>query len=750
MTLINHNSNKYKVVGTRPIRHDALDKVTGKANYGADINLPGMLHGKVLRSPYAHAKIKSIDFSKLNKLNNIKAIATFKDLKNPGPTDMKAVLGQTPTHNIFAENKVLYKGHPILAIAATNLHDAEEALKLIDIEYDVLQPTTNVEDSISKNAPILHDNWIDPLNDKPTNIGEHQQFKSGNIDDGFQKSDNIFEKQYTTKTVHQGYIELQNATAWWTNDQRVTIWCSTQGHFGVRDNTARILGIPVSDIKVVPMEIGGGFGGKIAVYLEPIAAILSKKSGQPVKLTMTRSEVLEATGPTSGSIVNIKIGYTNQGIITGAKADIFFEAGAFPGGPIGGACAAIFAPYDIKNVLINAYDVVTNKPRTTAYRAPGAPIVCFAVESALDEISKEINIDPIDIRLLNVAEEGSRRADGVVNLKIGAKEVMEALKKHPHYLSPVKGPNIGRGIGMGFCRNNTGPACAVANVLNNGTITLVEGSIDLAGSRTAVSQQLAEVLGIPVEKIIPQVGDTDTIGYTSNTGGSGVVFKTGWAAYEAAQDIIQQLIKRAAKIWDTNEKDIEYIDGILKHKIDTELQITFEEIAELLSQTGGPVVGKANLNPGGSGGSYAANIVDLEVDPDTGKVTILRFTAFQDVGTAIHPSYVEGQIQGGTSQGIGWALNEEYFMNEKGELENTSLLDYRMPTSLDLPPIEAVIVEVPNPGHPFGVRGVGEANIVPPLAAIGNAIEQALGIRMYDLPMNPQSLLLEINKQKHA
>jgi CO/xanthine dehydrogenase Mo-binding subunit len=459
---------------------------------------------------------------------------------------------------------------------------------------------------------------------------------------------------------------------------------------------------------------------------------------------MDRTEVLTATGPTSGALVRIKIGVTNEGRITGATAWFAYEAGAFPGSPTSGGASAVFSPYQIDNVGVDGFDVVDNKPRTQAYRAPGAPIVMFCTETLMDEIAEKLKMDPVDFRLLNVATEGTRRADGVMNGPIGAEEVMRAVKEHPHYQASVgqgAGKLLGRGVGMGFCRNNSGMSCVVANVLANGTVSLVEGSVDIGGSRTAVAQMFAEVLGMPVEDVMPQVADTDTIGYTSNTGGSGVAFKTGWAAHEAAQDVKQQLVERAALIWDTDVDQVEYVDGGLRHKADTELQLTFKEIAPQLAGTGGPVVGRANLNPGGSSGSYSAIIVDVEVDAETGKVEVLRTTAFQDAGTAIHPAYVEGQIQGGTSQGVGWALNEEYYMTDGGAMANSSLLDYRMPTTLDLPMIEAVIVEVPNPAHPFGVKGVGEANIAPPLAALANAIHGATGVRMRSLPMNPAAVV---------
>ena len=738
-------TKEYKVVGTRPIRHDGADKVTGRAVYGADMNLPGMIYGKVLRSPHAHARILSVDTSKAESHPDTRAIATNADFAPSAPVGPIAVLGQMPKENILARDKVLYKGHAIAAVAAVSPHAAEEILSLIEVEYEVLPAYTSVEESMADDALPLHDTW--PNNpDLPggTNVAGLDQHRFGDPDAGFAEADRVFEREYRTKTVHQGYIEPQNATAWWGPDGRLTVWCSSQGHFGVRDNTARILGLSVSDVKVVPLEIGGGFGGKIPPYLEPVAAVMSKKSGHPVKMVMDRTEVLQGTGPTSGSLVRIKIGVTNEGRITAAHCWMALEAGAFPGAPLAGAASAVFAPYLIENVQVDGYDVVSNKPRTQAYRAPGAPIVMYCTETLMDEIAEALGIDSVELRLLNVARQGDRRADGVMNGRIGSEEVMHSVREHPHFSAPlgqIDGRLRGRGWSMGFCRNNAGPACVVANVLDNGSVSLVEGSVDIGGTRTAIAQQFAEVLGIPVEDVNPTIGDTDTIGYTSVTGGSGVAFKSGWAAHEAAMDVMQQLIVRASLLWDTDPENVEYVDGVLQHKSDSELRFTFQEIAGRLAETGGPVVGRANLNPGGQGGSYAANIVDVEVDPDTGKVDILRYTAFQDAGFAIHPSYVEGQIQGGAAQGIGWALNEEYYMGEDGAMMNTSLLDYRMPTSLDLPMIDAVIVEVNNPGHPFGVRGVGEANIAAPLAAIANAIHNATGARLRSLPMNPQAVV---------
>ena len=740
---------EYKVVGTRPIRHDGVDKVTGKALYGADVQLPGMIYGKVLRSPHAHARVRSIDTSKAEAHPDVKAVATSKDLASVsdeiterGDADFTSL--KYVRDKVLASDKVLFKGHPIAAVASSSPHVAEEALSLIEVEYEVLPSVTSVEEAMKPDAPLLHaEITTASLGDdtpKRTNIAGHDQYKLGDVEKGLEEADFVLEREYRTKTVHQGYIEPQNGTAWWTPDGHLTIWCSSQGHFGIRDSTSKILGMPVSKIKVVPMEIGGGFGGKLNAYLEPVAAVLSRKSGLPVKMTMTRAEVLEATGPTSGSHVKVKVGVTKEGRITAAQAYLAFESGAYPGSSLGGATACMFSPYDIENLQVDGYDVVDNKTKTSAYRAPGAPIGAFAVESVMDEISEKLNMDPMEFRMMNGAREGTRRIDGMVNGRIGMLETAEAVKSHPHYLAPLEGKNRGRGVAMGFWRNNTGPSSVLATLVADGTVMLVEGSVDIGGTRVAVAQQLAEVLGIPVEDVSPQVADTDTIGFTSNTGGSGVAFKTGWTAYEAAQDIKRQLIDRAATMWETSPEEVEYVDGVLQHKSDPELRTTLKEIAPTLNDTGGPIVGRASLNPRGSSGSYTANIVDVEVDTETGKVELLRYTAFQDAGTAVHPSYVEGQLQGGTVQGIGWALNEEYYMSEDGHMLNSSLLDYRMPTSLDVPMIDTVIVEVPNPGHPFGVRGVGEASIVPPMAAMANAIYDAVGIRMRELPMRPGSV----------
>ena len=753
-------NEEFDVVGTRPIRHDGNDKVTGRARYSADMTLPRLLHGKILRSPHAHARIKSIDPSRALALPGVKAVVTSADFAQP--SGKVADLGEGAmanpkwiSNNCLAAEKALYRGHAVAAVAATSLQAAEEAIALIDVDYEVLPAAVDLEAAMKSDAPILHERLANSENPnirpgglrddddtgKATNISNHFIFELGDTEQGFKDADVIVERELRTATVHQGYIEPHSATAMWGEDGKLTIWCSSQGHFQIRDLTSLVLGIPVSEIKVIPMEIGGGFGGKTVIYLEPVAAALSKKAGRPVKISMGRTEIFEATGPTSGTSIRVKIGADNKGMITGADITMIYEAGGFPGSPINQACQCVLTPYEIANGRIEGYDVVVNKPKAAAYRAPGVPAAAFAAESVIDEICEKLGMDPLEFRAKNGAKEGSRRIPGPVLQRVGYEETLAAAMQTEHYNTPLEGPNRGRGVAAGFWFNGTGPACATASVNADGTVSLIEGSPDIGGSRAAMAMQVAEVLGIPAEDVHPSIGDTDSVGYTSLTAGSGATFKSGWACYEAAMDIKQQLLQRSARIWDVDLDDVEFVNGEASHKSDPELKLTFKQLAARLVGTGGPVVGRGNVNPPGVGNAFAVHIVDVEVDPDTGKVEILRYTALQDVGKAIHPSYVEGQLQGGVAQGIGWALNEEYVYNESGEMANSSFLDYRMPTSLDLPMIDTVIVEVANPGHPFGVRGVGEVCIVPPMAAVANAIHNATGVRMGVLPMSPGNVL---------
>ena len=757
------SNEEFNVVGSRPVRPDGAEKVTGRARYGADTVLPGLLYGKILRSPHSHAVIKSVDTSAAEALPGVRAVVTSADWPETSRRLSDLAEGAIQnlgflSTNVLARGKALYKGHAIAGVAAISPHVAEQALELIKVDYEVLPPVLSADEAMKPGAPLLHDRLAGLSNaamrpggllddDDPTvgsNIANHFEFRLGDVEQGFKEAEVIVEKETETVPVHQGYIEPHAGTAQWGPDGKLTLWSSSQGQFTVRDHTARFMGIPIADVKAVPLEIGGGFGAKTVLYVEPVAALLSRKSGHPVKVQMNRKEVFEATGPTSGTKIKVKLGATKEGKLVAAEASLVYEAGAFPGSPVSPGAQCMMGQYDVPNAYLEAYDVVINRPKSAAYRAPGAPASAFAMETAIDELCEKLEMDPLEFRLLNSSKEGVRRVTGPMTPKVGYIETLQALKDHPHTHAPLgesNGKLRGRGLASGFWGNNTGPASAVAVVNSDGSVGLTEGSPDIGGSRAAVSQHLAEVLSIPMEDIKPQVGDTDSIGFTSNTGGSSATFKSGWAAYEAGQDVKRQMIERAAKIWDIPVNDVEYADAVLQHKSDQELRLTFKQIAARQVGTGGPIVGRAGVNPPGAGPSIAVHLVDVEVDPETGKVDVIRYTAVQDAGKAIHPSYVEGQIQGGVVQGIGWALNEEYRFDDDGGMLNSSFLDYRMPISLDLPMIDTVIVEIANPAHPYGLRGVGEVPLVPPLAAVSNAVYDAIGVRIDSLPISPDKVL---------
>ncbi|MCS5667095.1 MAG: xanthine dehydrogenase family protein molybdopterin-binding subunit, partial [Dehalococcoidia bacterium] len=543
---------EFNVVGKRPVRPDGVDKVTGRARYGDDTNLTGTLRAKVLRSPHPHARIKSINTSKAEAFPGVRAVLTAKDL--PFASLTKEGLGGEYTalkfasDHMMASDKVLFKGHPVAAVAAVNAHVAESAMALIEVEYEVLEAVIDVRAAMQDTAPLLHEdlrtNDMGETADKSSNIATHMSYEIGDLTKGFAAADLVMEKEYTTATVHQGYIEPHNTTAFWNADGQLNLWTSTQGTFQVRATVANILRIPASQIKVTPMEIGGGFGGKITAYLDAICAVLSQKTGAPVKALMTRTEVFEASGPAPSSWMRVKIGVKNSGQMTAVETEMAMDAGAYPGSPVMQAIVCAFACYDVENGKVDGYDVVDNKPKTAAYRAPGAPQAAFAVESLIDEICGELKMDPIDFRLLNAAKEGTRRIEGLVARKIGFVECLEAARNHDHYKAQL-GDGEGRGIAAGYWPNRGFQSSVSMTVNYDGVVSLIMGSVDIGGTRASIAQQAAETLGIAYEDVKPTVVDPDSIGYTFITGGSRTCFATGLAAVNAAEDIKAQMLERA-------------------------------------------------------------------------------------------------------------------------------------------------------------------------------------------------------------
>ena len=744
-----------KVVGTRPVRPDGVPKVTGLARYGADFALPGMLWGDILRSPHAHARIRAIDTSKARALPGVKAVITSAEFPEQkyeflGP-ERVAVNFWHMTRNIMAREKVLYEGHAVAAVAAINKAVASEALRLIEVDYEPLPHVIDVDAAMQPDAPLLFEDMItrgvEPAPARPSNVSKRIEFKLGDTEAGFAAADEIVEMSFKTAPVHQGYIEPHGCLARFDADGQGEIWASSQGHFVVRAYTARLLDMNIGDVLVHPAEIGGGFGGKTVVYIEPVAALLSRKTGHPVKIVMSREDVFKATGPTSGSSMTVKIGVKKNGKIVAADGVFKFQAGAFPGSPVMNATMCGFAPYDIPNVRSVGYDVVCNRPKSAAYRAPGSPISAYAVESTMDAVAAKIGVDPLQFRLMNAAKAGTQTAWGPKHAHDGYAETIKALLDHPAYAAPLA-KNQGRGVASGFWFNNGGESSATVHITEDGSVAVATGSMDIGGSRASMAMMAAETLGVAYAQVRAIVADTASIGYTHVTGGSRVTFATGIAVVEACNKVIDELRARAAMIWNVGKGEVVWEQGCARFSGEDSGKfepLSLKAIAAKRAVTGGPIGAEISVNAGGAAPGFASELCDVEVDPETGSVKILRFVVAQDVGRAIHPSYVEGQMQGGVVQGIGWALNEEYIYDAAGHLLNAGFLDYRVPVASDLPMIEAVLVEVPNPNHPFGVKGAGEVNIVPSMAAVANAVNNAIGRRLTELPMSPPKVLAAID-----
>ena len=705
-------AREYQHIGQRTIRPDGFDKVTGKANYGADLSLPGMIWGAILRSPHAHAKITALDVSQAEAHPDVFAVATYQDFPSVNAEALAAGTARKDlvdtAANVLADTKVLYHGHAIAAVAARTEAAAEAALDLITVVYDVMDPVLTIDAAIKDGAPVLHDDMMTQGLAEPasvaSNIAARMELKKGDVAVGFADADVIVERAYETPTVHQGYIEPHATTVRFDDNGPSMIWCPTQGHFDVRARVAQLLNMELGQIKVVASEIGGGFGGKTTVYLEPVALILSKKSGRPVKMTMSREDVFRASGPASASQSTVKIGAKSDGTITAMQASLHYEAGAFKGSPMGPGCMTIFTPYDVENMYVEGFDVVVNKPKAAAYRAPGAPQAEFAAEMAVNELASKLGMDPIDLRLKNAAKEGTQTIYGPKLKTVGLEACLLAAKSSPHYQSALK-DNAGRGLAAGFWFNIGGQSSVMIHLNPDGTGSIIEGSPDIGGSRASMQMMAAEVLGVAPATLNPIVADTEHVAYNQTTGGSRTTFATGMAVIEAAEDIIEQLKARAAELWNVTPEQVDYQNGIALN-LSSDDHLSLAEICAKAEKTGGQITGRANINARGAGPSFAVHLCDIEVDPETGKTDVLRYTAIQDAGKAIHPSYVEGQFQGGAVQGIGWALNEEYVYSADGVMENAGFFRLSNPLGVGFcPRLKRLLSKFPTAFTPLGFVG---------------------------------------------
>ena len=750
---------EHKVIGTNLAKVDAPERVTGKAAYGADLSLPGMLWAKIVRSPYPHARIKRIDTSKALALPGVKAVITAEDfpLLEKGAT--APLVGEVSIslnavrELAMASDKARYHGQAVAAVAAIDQFIAEDAARLVEVEYEELPVVGDILEAMKPDAPLVHEDMITEEEGKrekdgrPSNIAIHMVYNRGDVEAGFRQADVVLEHTYRTQMVHQGYMEPQACAARMEPDGKMTVWTSTQGVFTVRTQLVALLGIPASRIKVIPMECGGGFGGKSLALFEPTVVVLAQKTGRPVKLVLSREDVLRATGPGSPTVITVKAGATRDGKLTAVSASMCYDAGAFPGSPVSRGILVGLAPYKVDNMWAEGFDVVTNKPRVQAYRAPGGTPAAFAVESLMDMLAERLQMDPLEFRAKNAVQQGDTFPLGMLINRIGLKEIIERIQTHPCWTTPLVGPHRGRGLALGFWIGGSFTSSAQVTINSDATASIYVGSVDLTGTRTTILQMAAEELQMTPREITVTVGDTDTAPFADVSGGSRITYTMSTAVYQACQDVIGQLKERAAEKLNTPVTELVYGEKRVWVKSDPQKVVWVKDLArESVAIGKGPIVGKGSTTRMQPAPAYAAHVADVEVDPETGKVKILRYTCFQDVGRAINPAQVEGQLQGGAVQGIGWALSEEYVF-DKGILKNANLLDYRCPVALDVPMIDTVLIEVPASEGPYGLRGTGEVPIVPPGAALANAIYRAVGVRLDQLPMTPERVFWATHAQ---
>ena len=749
---VRSTSETFRILGQSIPKVDGWDKVTGRAQFGADIKLPGMLTGKVLRSPYAHARIRRIDTNKAEALAGVLAVITAKDfppiVTGTGTVDVH-YLGKL----VMAKDKVLFHGHPVAAVAATSPEIAEEALGLIHVEYEVLDPVLDPLEAMRQDSTRLHEDlYTEQPRDKasyPSNVALHMEYGRGDVEQGFGQSDVVVERTFNTQTVHQGYIEPESEAAEVHADGTVVVWANTQGIFAHRNELSALLDIPLSKLRVIPTEVGGAFGGKIHIRVSPLCVMLSRKGGRPVQITLSREEVLRATGPGSATVSTIKVGARRDGTITAIQAHLVYDAGAFPGAPLGPSIRRIFAIYRTPHLKIDAYDVVTNKPKVSDYRAPGGTPVAFAVESVIDEMAEALDIDPLEFRLKNVSRTGDPMPDGTELTRLGLVEVLERTKGHPSWATPLTGPNRGRGIAVGLWGVAAGTTSCHISLSADGSITLVLGTVDLSATRTALAQIAAEAMGLEMVNVRALMGDTDTVAHSDSSSGDKVTYGASKAVYEASHDLLAKLKRRVAEHFKVSPEDVMYKLKRFWVQGAPEMEMSLAEVARRTLGGGGAVIGYGSASGMKTAPMAAVHVADVEVDRETGRVRILKYTAFQDVGLCVNKAQVEGQMQGGATQGIGWALTEGYDFDQRGVLRNANLLDYRIPTSLDVPLIDTNIIEGPSSDNPYGIRGAGQVPIVPVAAAIANAIYRATAVRFRVLPMKPETVLWALHEEKN-
>ena len=744
--------HNFRVLGKNHVRVDALDKVTGHATYAGDVYLPEMLMCKVLTSSRSHARIVSMDTSEAEALPGVGGVITGKDFP-----EVFFGSGALRDRRVMARDEVFYVGEPVAAVAANDEVTAVEALSLIKVEYEDLDTVVDPLAAILPNSTEVHPD-LPEFEGYGFALGGNNctmlDADRGDVDAAFAEADHIIEEIYHTQPINQGFLEPMACVANVEANGRLTVWASTQGPYQVRQQLASVLEMPIGNIKIVAMEMGGGFGAKLRLALEAFPALLAMKTHRPVKLVNTREETFTLNGPRLETNIYLKTAVTNDGRITAREGRSVFDVGAYLGaGPNSGVGHGLGA-YDIPNFRLRSYGVYTNKLYVGSYRASGVADMTFAVESHMDVIAHRLGLDPLEFRRRNALKEGDVSVSGARLPRNGLSEVMDALKEKME--QPRNGgasdDRLARGVGVavGEWRSGSGPSTASISVNEDGTVGLLTGSVDISGSDTSLAQIAAEALGLEMEQVIVAKRDTDLAPFTGPSGGSRIVYSQGKAVQMAAEDARDKLLGLAADRLGVQADALECEGGAVYVMDNPPQSIGLGQLARMsLSSRGGPIVGTASLSSMPYNPVFNAQGAEVLVDRETGQVRVTRFVQAQDVGLAVNPMGVEGQLEGGAVQGIGRALSEEIQIDpETGQVRNPSLATYLMPLAIDMPEIENVLVEVPSEDGPFGLRAVAEPPGFGPPAAIANAIYDAVGVRIRTLPLSPERVLAAIQGQE--
>jgi CO/xanthine dehydrogenase Mo-binding subunit len=746
----------FKVLGKPRKIIDGREKITGRARYTGDLVLPGMLHARPVLSPYAHANITSIDIEAALDVPGVFAVLTAQDL----PTRDRVINSRHSA--VLAREKVLWRGQPVVVVVAETEAAAQDGADVVLVDYEPLPVVADMESAQSPDAFVVWPNGLPKEGmdltaahaavdhgeaedqEAPPNVHAQNHFKRGDVAKGFAEADVVVERTYKVPVVHQGYMEPCATVA--DPDrlrEQITVYTGTQGQFGIRDEIARLLSLPKRQVRVVAMTLGGGFGAKYGI-IDALAASTAWAINRPVKLVLTRSEDFLTSTPSPAVSIDVKIGATRDGKLTALQARATLDNGVFPF-TIGGIFGTLFGGYyKCDNVQIDCAEVFTNKPQAGAYRAPGSPQATFALEATVDDIARELGMDALEFRLKNVAEDGDPMGNGDPWPSIGARQCLERIREHPAWQNRANlGPNEGVGIALGGWPCGMSPAAAFCRVDNDGTVRVEVGSVDISGVNSTFVLIAAEILGVSPDQVEIIQGDTTTGPFAGPSGGSQTTYSVSGAVASAAREVRERLLELAADEFEASAADLEIVDGQVRVKGVPAQTKTIGELAAKAERTRGgpgPVIGNGRAAVEENGPGFVAQLARVAVDTDTGEVTIKQYVTVQDVGFAMNPMLVEGQIHGGTVQSIGWAMGEAMVYDENGQLLTATFMDYDLPKADRVPPIEAIIVENPSPMGPFGVRGVGEPPITAALAAISNAIRDATGTRVTETPFRAETV----------